>query len=54
MFGELKVRKSGCNVECGRGEGQMRRECCPHWTLERSAMQMVGSLIRDQALGVGE
>lgn len=32
----------------------MWRGCCPHRTLERSAKQMAGSLIRDQALVMGE
>lgn len=32
----------------------MGRKCCPRRTLERSAKQLVGSLIRDQAFGMGE
>ena len=35
--------KSGCNMGCGRGEGQMARGYYPHRTLERSTRQMVGS-----------
>lgn len=34
--------------------GAHREGCCPHRTLERSAKQMVGSLIRDQALRDGQ
>lgn len=36
-FVDLKIRKSGCNAECKRGEGQMEREYCPHRTLESLA-----------------
>ena len=48
MFGELKSRAVIWGM--GRGEGQTGWECDPHRTLERSARQMKGSLIKDQAL----
>lgn len=51
-LGEPKVQ-SGCTVGCGMG-GAHREGCCPHRTLERSAKQMVGSLIREQALRDGQ